>query len=66
MGGASCNFCTIRNAMSAVLQQQFSASIFKRGLKEELFGTAEGEDDDVALDRYVDELGAVWSAPRRG
>lgn len=48
------------------MQAPGAVSIFKRGLKAELFDISAGDNDDAVLKNYLDELCAVWSKPRSG
>jgi hypothetical protein len=48
------------------MQPPVPTSIFKRGLKAELFDSSAGDTDEVILDSYLEELSTVWAAPRAG
>ncbi|KAG7667495.1 hypothetical protein Ndes2526B_g03498 [Nannochloris sp. 'desiccata'] len=46
--------------------EKFSAAIFRRGQKQELFGDGDDNQGDLELELKLDELLDVWSLPRAG
>jgi hypothetical protein len=46
--------------------EKFSAAIFRRGQKQELFADGDDNQGEVELELKLDELLDVWSLPRTG
>jgi hypothetical protein len=46
--------------------EKFTAAIFRRGQKKELFDDADDGQAELELDLKLDELLDVWSLPRLG
>lgn len=47
--------------------EKFSAAIFRRGQKKELFDDGDdGQGEEVELDLKLQELTDVWNLPRQG
>ncbi len=47
-------------------KSKFSAAIFRRGQKPELFGDGDGEEGVEELSHKLDDLREIWGLPREG
>ena len=47
-------------------REKFSAAIFRRGQKAELFGDGDATGEGVELNTKLEELHEIWKLPRAG
>lgn len=53
--------------VEAVDKAKFSAAIFRRGHKQELFGDGEEDDEEqIELNDKLNDLHSIWGLPRTG